>query len=305
MWAVADAVILTLISIAFLAPLVLTIFVEALVAWVVGLEGPGSTKTVVLVNVLTNPVAVWLLMYVATQASTMPQYWTIVGSVEAGVALVEWRLLRWVLALRSRRAALVSLSMNAASFALGVALMGANPVSLQYLPTPADRAATITSLERQVRTAFGDDLESVEITYGRYEAEPTFFGVFRLKGVPLEFRFQPGWDELNNYGLSTAALVDNEIIGGETRFVQLARRFHADFPDEHTMFYWPIELPQVQDFWPGSLTKPLEGREGPNIVIYDRNRYWGGFAAKSLGVYSWDPAAQEWDLLYRGEVPDY
>jgi hypothetical protein len=49
----------------------------------------------------------------------------------------------------------------------------------------------------------------------------------------------------------------------------------------------------------------LEGRKGPSVVVFDRNSYWIDGTATSLGVYSWDPVRQDWDLVSRGTVPDF
>jgi hypothetical protein len=49
----------------------------------------------------------------------------------------------------------------------------------------------------------------------------------------------------------------------------------------------------------------LEGRKGPSVVVFDRNSYWIYGTATSLGVYSWDPVRQDWDLVSRGTVPDF
>ncbi len=89
-----------------------------------------------------------------------------------------------------------------------------------------------------------------------YQTEPSYFGTFTLKGIPLEFRFQPTSDELDTSGLSSSALVDNPEIGGAVRFVQLARRFHADFPTEASMYYRLIMEWQITD---KALPEPIAG----------------------------------------------
>jgi hypothetical protein len=199
-------------GIVFLALLALTVVIELAAAWTVGVRGGRNKRAVIWVNVLTNPTLVWVLIVTGGLAGTL--YWTLAGVLELLVVVVEWRLLRWALALGSRRAALSSVAMNASSFAAGLLIittMGI-PVGLDLQPSTKEQSSTIASLEQQVKTAFGDDLESVEVRYGMHRTEPTYFGTFTLRGIPLEFRFQPTSNELNTSGLSSSALVDNSEI---------------------------------------------------------------------------------------------
>jgi hypothetical protein len=290
----------------FLLLLVLTVVVELAAAWIVGVRDRRGEKAVIWVNVLTNPAVVWILVVAGGLPGTL--YWTLMGVLEILVVVVEWRLLRWAVGLASRRAALTSVVMNASSFAVGLVIVATVtiPVGLELQPSARERSSAIASLVQQVKAAFGDDLGSVEVRYGMYQTEPTYFGTFTLKGIPLEFRFQPTSDELDTSGLSSSALVDNSEIGGAVRFVQLARRFHADFPNEASMYYRLIMEWQVTDkAVPEPIAGLLEGRKGPSVVVFDRNSYWVDGTATSLGVYSWDPVRQDWDLVSRGTVPDF
>jgi hypothetical protein len=82
--------------------------------------------------------------------------------------------------------------------------------------------------------------------------------------------------------------------------VKLARRYHADFPDEPTMYYWFIG--DTSYAAEGPLAGLLAGHPGPSVIVKDENDYWShGFAAV-LGVYSWDESNDDWALLHRGEV---
>jgi len=291
----------------FLLLLVLTVVVELAAAWMVGVRDRRAQKAVIWVNVLTNPAVVWIL--VVAGALPGPLYWTLMGVLEILVVVLEWRLLRWAVGLGSRRAAVSSVAMNASSFAVGLVIIAAVaiPVGLDLQPSTKERSSTIASLEQRVKAAFGAELGSVEVRYGMYQTYPTYFGTFSLKGIPMSFRFHLEAENLHKFGVGDSALVDNEAIGGPSRFVRLARRFHADFPTEASMYYWLIMEWQITGkALPEPIAGLLEGREGPSVVVYDGNSYWtDGPAATSLGVYSWDPVRQDWDLVYRGAVPDF
>jgi hypothetical protein len=113
----------------FAKALALTILVEVAVGALLGIRSPRGIATVALMNVVTNPPLVWVLAVAAMlfgigPASTPAAYWGLVALLEAIVVTVEWRILRWVLGLESRRALWLSIALNAASFGLGL-LLGA------------------------------------------------------------------------------------------------------------------------------------------------------------------------------------
>jgi hypothetical protein len=174
------------------------------------------------------------------------------------------------------------------------------PGFLAPSPSSSKRAQAVASLKADARRAFGDNLESVSVRYGRYIGVPTYFGEFRLKGVPLRFRFQPTASELDVHGLSSAALIDNSAIGGTDRFLKLASAYHRDFPDEEAMYYWKVD-------YPGELPAPVQQRlhpQQPAVTVYDRNDFWEfASTATELGLYSWNPETSAWDLVNRGAVP--
>ena len=166
-----------------------------------------------------------------------------------------------------------------------------------YPPGEARQAEVIAALTNQVRQQFGADLDSVNVRYGRDGLTPTFFGTFTLKDVPLEFSFRDGDQDLRHYADRThASVVDTSNIGGEQRFASLARAFHNDFPAEKAMAYVPV-------FSPGELPaalRPAAERPGPSVVVY--GSALDSDPSQALGVYSWDPEAQTWQLVHRGPI---
>ncbi len=113
-------------SMVFIGPLLLTLLIEVPVILIAGRGAKGTFKAAVLVNTLTNPVAVGTVLLLAVPAltsgvSVMP--FVLVGVVELAVAAVEWRVLRWVLGWSNRRALVTSLIANALSFGTGLVIM--------------------------------------------------------------------------------------------------------------------------------------------------------------------------------------
>jgi RsiW-degrading membrane proteinase PrsW (M82 family) len=111
----------------FLAPLGITLAVELMVATLSGLRSRRELAVVAWMNVLTNP----LLVYLFSLSAVLGALWQtpasriLVASVlEIAVVVVEWRVMRWALELRSGRALWLSIAMNAASIAAGLALAG-------------------------------------------------------------------------------------------------------------------------------------------------------------------------------------
>jgi hypothetical protein len=125
---------------------------------------------------------------------------------------------------------------------------------------------------------------------------PTYYASFRLKGVPLVFRFTEA-DRLFNEDRSSSSLAYPELIGGPGRFVALAQTFHRDFPDRPTMSY--------QRSYAGNLPAPLpqaaEGM-GSTVLVFPKDGVVD--LAAVLAVYSWDPKARAWKLIHRGPLPE-
>jgi hypothetical protein len=115
---------------AFLIPLVLTLVVEVPVIAIAGRGAKAAWKAGFLVNMLTNPVAVFLVVIVLTPLVGLrspPHATTVIvlgtALIELGVLLSEWRLLKWILGWTSRRAFLTALIANGASFGVGILLL--------------------------------------------------------------------------------------------------------------------------------------------------------------------------------------
>ena len=98
--------------------------VELPVAALLGLRTRRALLTVVLVNLLTNPLLNFAGMLVAQFDDWAARPATVVVPAlvvaELLVVIAEWRLLLWVLGGDSKRMFLVALAMNAASALAGI-----------------------------------------------------------------------------------------------------------------------------------------------------------------------------------------
>lgn len=94
------------------------------VAAALGLRSRRALLTVILVNLLTNPLLNYAGLLVGQFDDWAARPATVVVPVlvaaELLVVFAEWRLLLWVLGGESRRLLLVSLAMNAASALAGI-----------------------------------------------------------------------------------------------------------------------------------------------------------------------------------------
>lgn len=105
-------------AIAFL----LTVVLEVAVALALGLRRRLEIAAVVLVNVFSHPLLIYLLWTIASLRAT-PIRGLEILMLEAGVVLVEWALLCFAVPRRpARRLFVLSLTMNAASYLSGMAL---------------------------------------------------------------------------------------------------------------------------------------------------------------------------------------
>jgi hypothetical protein len=197
---------------------------------------------------------------------------------------------------------------------LGLALIGCSPQATQDVQAVPTRQITADVLEAEVRAAFGADLESVTVTSDEAR-QPTYRGEFTLRGLQLVFTFHLTPQEQAMIGpdqpglLHHRTLVHNEALGGNARFVALAKRYAADFPDQPSMSYW---TPYEDGTWPGvgetaqRILQPLVTRHpGPHVLVFDYNDYWRADdrRAMPLGVYTWDAGQEDWHLLSRGPIP--
>jgi hypothetical protein len=103
----------------FILALVLTILIEAGVAWLFGLRKKRELTVIILVNVITNPLLNYLVLVNAFfHYFIQPQILS--GVLEVLVVLAEWRILVWALSRGAGKMLLLSLVMNAFSFLAGL-----------------------------------------------------------------------------------------------------------------------------------------------------------------------------------------
>ena len=99
--------------------LVLTIIIESAVAWLFGLRSRRELLTIVLINVITNPLLNYLIA-VNNSFSLISQTNILIWCLEVIVVFTEWRLLVWVLRQNSKKMLLLSFVMNACSYGAGL-----------------------------------------------------------------------------------------------------------------------------------------------------------------------------------------
>jgi len=104
----------------FLLALLLTLTLEAGVAWLYGVRSGRDQLTVALVNVITNPALNGLLLLLAWLGMDMTLW--LVTLLEVPVVLAEWGLLAYAFGGPKKRLFVLSLTANALSFLAGVLL---------------------------------------------------------------------------------------------------------------------------------------------------------------------------------------
>ena len=104
----------------YLLALLLTIAVEAGVAWLLGLRTRRGMLAVVAINTLTHPLLNYAILVLGFLGSDLTLRTILL--LEALVVVVEWRLLAYACGLPNVRSFMLSLAMNAASFFAGVLL---------------------------------------------------------------------------------------------------------------------------------------------------------------------------------------
>jgi hypothetical protein len=102
-----------------LEALLLTIAIEVIVALLFGLRSKQELWTVVLINVITNPLLNYLIT-VNGYFHLIPQTTILILCLEVAVVLVEWRLLVWVLRQSTKKMLLLSFVMNTCSYLAGL-----------------------------------------------------------------------------------------------------------------------------------------------------------------------------------------
>ena len=100
------------------AALVITVIVEGLTAWLFGLRTKKELRTVVLINVITNPLLNYLLL-LNYNIGLVDNRLLLVGLLECCVVAAEWWMLGHFLHTGNKKSAVLSVSMNTASFLAG------------------------------------------------------------------------------------------------------------------------------------------------------------------------------------------
>jgi hypothetical protein len=102
-----------------LEALLLTIAIEVIVALLFVLRSKQELWTVVLINVITNPLLNYLIT-VNGYFHLISQTTILILCLEVAVVLVEWRLLVWVLRQSTKKMLLLSFVMNTCSYLAGL-----------------------------------------------------------------------------------------------------------------------------------------------------------------------------------------
>ncbi|MDR3575801.1 MAG: hypothetical protein P4L50_18220 [Anaerolineaceae bacterium] len=102
----------------FLLALLLTVAIEAGVAWLFGFRTVGSQLAVAMINCITNPALNYLLLVLGWRGVTVTLPKLI--ALEALVVLIEWGLLVYVFENPKGRLFTLSLAANTASFLAGL-----------------------------------------------------------------------------------------------------------------------------------------------------------------------------------------
>ena len=104
----------------YILALLLTLAIEAGVAWLFGFRSLRSQLTVALVNVITNPILNVLLLLLAWLGVDVTLW--LISLLEVSVVAAEWGLLVYAFGKPKGRLFALSLAANAASFLAGILL---------------------------------------------------------------------------------------------------------------------------------------------------------------------------------------
>lgn len=99
-------------------PLVLTVAVECLTAFVAGFRGKYFFLALILVNVVTNPLLNWTMSVIHLLG--LPGSGYVLLFLEAAAVVAEWRLLAYTFPGGTRRYLILSIVMNIASYLIGI-----------------------------------------------------------------------------------------------------------------------------------------------------------------------------------------
>ena len=103
----------------YLIALVLTTAIEVVVALFFGYRKKSEIATIILINLITNPLLNYLL-FINNYFGTVQINTIIIIFLEIVVVFVEWRLLKFVLQQNSKKLFALSVVMNFCSYIAGV-----------------------------------------------------------------------------------------------------------------------------------------------------------------------------------------
>ncbi len=113
-----------MIIISFLTALILTILIEETVIFLLGYRNKNTFLVVSLVNVITNPIANFIVMANNIFNIIKPDI-SLVIILEVLIVYIEWKILEYALPNQEKQSYLIlSIIMNLASFLTGIILFG-------------------------------------------------------------------------------------------------------------------------------------------------------------------------------------
>ena len=113
-----------MIFISLLTALILTILIEETVVFLLGYRNKNTFLVVVLVNVITNPIANYIVMINNIFNIIEPNILLVI-ILEVLIVYIEWKILKYALPNQEKQSYLIlSITMNLASFLTGIILFG-------------------------------------------------------------------------------------------------------------------------------------------------------------------------------------
>ena len=113
-----------MIIISFLTALSLTVLVEETIIFLLGYGNKNTFLVVALVNVITNPIANYILMINNVFSIVKPNI-SLVITIEVLIVYIEWKILEYALPNQEKQSYLIlSIMMNLASFLTGIVILG-------------------------------------------------------------------------------------------------------------------------------------------------------------------------------------
>lgn len=113
-----------MVIISFLTALILTILIEETVTFLLGYRNKNTFLVVSLVNVITNPIANFIVMANNIFNIIKPDI-SLVIILEVLIVYIEWKILEYALPDQEKESYLIlSIIMNLASFLTGIILFG-------------------------------------------------------------------------------------------------------------------------------------------------------------------------------------